>query len=87
MSGASRWWRGAYRRRAGSDDGQLFSHLTDVVRANRSTLDKHIDDSLRAFWGAPVDHPDHARHAMDAPQGQAGAAAKDPLRAGSAVLR
>lgn len=46
----------------------LFSHLTDVVRAHRGTLDKYIGDSVMAFWGAPLDDPLHARHAVDAAQ-------------------
>ncbi len=46
----------------------LFSHLTDVVRAHRGTLDKYIGDSVMAFWGAPLDDPAHARHAVDAAQ-------------------
>jgi len=44
----------------------LFSHLTDVVRAHRGTLDKYIGDSVMAFWGAPLDDPAHARHAVAA---------------------
>lgn len=46
----------------------LFSHLTDVVRDHRGTLDKYIGDSVMAFWGAPLDDHDHARHAVDAAQ-------------------
>ncbi|OGB02044.1 MAG: hypothetical protein A3E25_10710 [Burkholderiales bacterium RIFCSPHIGHO2_12_FULL_69_20] len=42
----------------------LFSHLTDVVRAHRGTLDKYIGDSVMAFWGAPLDDAEHARHAV-----------------------
>jgi len=44
----------------------LFSHLTDVVRAHRGTLDKYIGDAVMAFWGAPLDDPDHACHAVEA---------------------
>ena len=44
----------------------VFSHLTDVVREHRGTLDKYIGDAVMAFWGAPVDDPDHARHAVAA---------------------
>jgi len=44
----------------------VFSHLTDVVRAHRGTLDKYIGDAVMAFWGAPLDDPAHARHAVDA---------------------
>ena len=44
----------------------LFSHLTDVVRDHRGTLDKYIGDSVMAFWGAPLDDPAHARHAVQA---------------------
>lgn len=46
----------------------LFSHLTDEIRAHRGTLDKYIGDAVMAFWGAPLDDPDHAAHAVDAAQ-------------------
>ena len=44
----------------------IFSHLTDVVRDHRGTLDKYIGDSVMAFWGAPLDEPEHARQAVNA---------------------
>lgn len=44
----------------------LMSHLTDIVREHRGTLDKYIGDAVMAFWGAPLDDEDHARHAVDA---------------------
>ncbi|MDT7836208.1 CHASE2 domain-containing protein [Aquabacterium sp. OR-4] len=44
----------------------LLSHLTDIVREHRGTLDKYIGDAVMAFWGAPLDDPDQARHAVAA---------------------
>ena len=39
----------------------VFSRLTDLIRANRGTIDKYMGDCVMAFWGAPVDIPEHAR--------------------------
>ncbi|MDB5898441.1 MAG: adenylate/guanylate cyclase protein, partial [Ramlibacter sp.] len=33
----------------------VFSRLTDIIRANRGTIDKYMGDCVMAFWGAPVD--------------------------------
>jgi adenylate cyclase len=38
----------------------VFSRLTNVIRTNRGTIDKYMGDCVMAFWGAPVDSPDHA---------------------------
>jgi adenylate cyclase len=38
----------------------VFSRLTDLIRGNRGTIDKYMGDCVMAFWGAPVDTPDHA---------------------------
>ncbi len=42
----------------------VFSRLTDLIRANRGTIDKYMGDCVMAFWGAPVDIPDHAHLAV-----------------------
>jgi adenylate cyclase len=38
----------------------VFSRLTSLIRANRGTIDKYMGDCVMAFWGAPVETPDHA---------------------------
>ncbi len=42
----------------------VFSRLTDLIRANRGTIDKYMGDCVMAFWGAPVDSPQHASLAV-----------------------
>ena len=42
----------------------VFSRLTDLIRNNRGTIDKYMGDCVMAFWGAPVDTPDHASLAV-----------------------
>jgi adenylate cyclase len=34
--------------------------MTDIIFDNNGTLDKYIGDAIVAFWGAPLDVPDHA---------------------------
>jgi adenylate cyclase len=38
--------------------------MTEILRKNRGTVDKYIGDAVMAFWGAPVNDADHARHAV-----------------------
>lgn len=42
----------------------VFSRLTTLIRANRGTIDKYMGDCVMAFWGAPVDTPEHAHLAV-----------------------
>jgi adenylate cyclase len=43
-----------------------FTPLTDIVLSHTGTLDKYIDSSLMAVWGAPLPQADHARRACQA---------------------
>ena len=38
----------------------VFNRLTDIIRGNRGTIDKYMGDCVMAFWGAPVETPEHA---------------------------
>ena len=42
----------------------VFSRLTLVIRSHRGTIDKYMGDCVMAFWGAPVDTPNHASLAV-----------------------
>jgi adenylate cyclase len=42
------------------------SPMTDVITEAQGTIDKYIGDCIMAFWNAPLDDPDHARHAVRA---------------------
>jgi adenylate cyclase len=35
-----------------------------VIHDHRGTLDKYIGDAIMAFWGAPVEDPEHARQGV-----------------------
>ena len=37
--------------------------MTDLVFDNEGTVDKYMGDAIMAFWGAPVEQPDHAKKA------------------------
>lgn len=42
---------------------EYLSAMTDIVFEFGGTLDKYIGDAVMAFWGAPVDQPEHAMNA------------------------
>lgn len=46
----------------------ILTPLSELIMARGGTIDKYMGDCVMAFWGAPLDDPDHAEHALDAAQ-------------------
>lgn len=40
--------------------------MTEVLHRHGATIDKYIGDAVMAFWGAPLEQPDHARRGVAA---------------------
>ena len=45
---------------------ELFTPLSNIILEEQGTIDKFMGDALMAFWNAPLDDADHARHACQA---------------------
>ncbi|MDN4501914.1 adenylate/guanylate cyclase domain-containing protein [Alteromonadaceae bacterium BrNp21-10] len=43
---------------------QYFSPITKVILEHDGTIDKYVGDMVMAFWGAPLDEPDHANKSI-----------------------
>lgn len=43
-----------------------FTAMTDIILAHGGTVIQFIGDAIMAFWGAPLDDPDHRLHAVQA---------------------
>jgi len=44
---------------------EYLTEMSAIIRdRHRGTLDKYIGDAIMAFWGAPVEDPQHARNAV-----------------------
>ncbi len=78
---------------------RFLSPMSDVILAERGTIDKFIGDCIMAFWNAPLDDADHARNALtaalkmrgalaglnDALAAEAATAARRPIRLGIGI--
>ena len=45
---------------------EYFTSMVNIVFAHKGTVDKFVGDMVMALFGAPLDDPDHAQHAVDA---------------------
>ncbi len=45
---------------------EYLTSMSLVIREHHGTLDKYIGDAIMAFWGAPVEDPQHARQGVRA---------------------
>lgn len=44
----------------------FFTPITGIIFDYHGTIDKYVGDMVMAFWGAPIDDPNHRQHAVEA---------------------
>ena len=44
----------------------LFTPITEIIYKHKGIVDKYMGDAVMAFWGAPVEDPQHAGNAVAA---------------------
>jgi adenylate cyclase len=44
----------------------ILTPITRIIYEHGGTIDKYMGDAVMAFWGAPLDNPLHANHALQA---------------------
>jgi adenylate cyclase len=42
---------------------EYLTEMTSIILKNQGVIDKYMGDAIMAFWGAPLDQPDHAARA------------------------
>ncbi|WP_299204378.1 adenylate/guanylate cyclase domain-containing protein [uncultured Amphritea sp.] len=42
-----------------------LTEMTHIIHQQRGTVDKYIGDAVMAFWGAPLQDEEHAKHGLD----------------------
>jgi adenylate cyclase len=45
---------------------RFLTPLSDAILEKRGTIDKYMGDAIMAFWNAPLEDNDHAKHACEA---------------------
>jgi adenylate cyclase len=43
---------------------RYFTPMTEIIFEQLGTVDKYVGDMIMAFWGAPLDDPQHEKHAV-----------------------
>lgn len=65
IRGFTTWAEGQQPEQVVGELNGLLGSLAALVLESGGTLDKFTGDGLMAFWGAPVDQPDHAARACE----------------------